>query len=497
MVEALELLGQLVVGIGLGDRLGRHGDGVVAPDLLPELPVVDVDGVRIDRGRLREARELLLGLLIPASLLKLLLDLLCGQESGCLARVLRLVAGVGQPALELEQLVALGAQGLEIWHRSRSDGRWLDRLLRLHQTLLHAGDGRGDGPRFLTAPLGDLVDDRQADDGVDHLLALGRLHGAELLDVTLVRHAGGVEDVEAEAQDLDHLRVGALDAVGDLLVTAEQLGRGDRALGPIGLPADGELQLHLQVLVVVGLSAESGRAEQREPDHLQDDGLAGLVRAGDGAEALLELVVAGERPTGGRKRDSEFQSGQHWHFPCVRAFVTALMTAGAACRANSRASSRNAASPAAAAFLSSWISAVSGSVRPSVASHSSMAATSCASFGNAGGLETVGDLFSDFLGHVGLLEGLGEQRHEVEVAQRHLVLILFGVAAVPLEAELQAVDRFGEDLTALQEHADALVGQILALHLLRPERDIHLAIVLAVGVGLHGADLDHLRRRPG
>ena len=103
-----------MIGLGLGDRLGRHGDGIVAPDLLPQLPVVHVDTVRISLGRGREPCQLLLGLLIAASLLKLLLERFQAQGSGGLAGRNRLFPLVREPALELEQLVTLGAFGLEV-----------------------------------------------------------------------------------------------------------------------------------------------------------------------------------------------------------------------------------------------------------------------------------------------------------------------------------------------------------------------------------------------
>jgi hypothetical protein len=78
---------------------------------------------------------------------------------------------------------------------------------RLDQRALDGVCFPGQPEGFVIGPAAELLDDIEAYDRVDHALAIGRPHAAELLDIALVADRGHIEDLKAEAEDLDDLGI--------------------------------------------------------------------------------------------------------------------------------------------------------------------------------------------------------------------------------------------------------------------------------------------------
>jgi hypothetical protein len=297
------------------------GPGVAALELLPALPQLPLPDALFEKVELLVAVAERLGQVLEPGPqhreLGAVLALLLGERAQPVRRLqhrggrpLRRLTLDRQHALEPVQLLVRLAGAIERLFVELL-GRWLGLLTRVHDCALeHLG--------FLAAPLGQLLDPIEADDLVDHALTLGRLHGRQLLDVALVRGAGHVEHVEAEAEQ-------ALDVFVDWFGAGDEQGiRGaefrcrGRPVDLVALALQPEGQRGLERLVVVGLATQRGRAEQTPAGDLDDERLAGLVRASDGAEALLEVVLSLEGTTSRRERDAIRQPFEHGSSPLPR-----------------------------------------------------------------------------------------------------------------------------------------------------------------------------------
>src|SRR5690606_1210357 len=126
-------------------------------------------------------------------------------------------------------------------------------------------------------PFLELFDHIEANNAVDHPAPLGRGHGAESLDLALVRRAGRVKNLQSEAQylgdlDVEHRRTG-----GNLGVALIERLIPTIADHLVGLAPGRERKLDMQGLVVLGLAAQGGLAEQGIAYELEDEALACLI----------------------------------------------------------------------------------------------------------------------------------------------------------------------------------------------------------------------------